>query len=302
MRATIIAAWCVCHAAAAAPPAHRAVVYVAETSTGTVAVYASDTPTPPTAPLYTFSILPGTEQGLSVSAGGNLFLADSYTTWAYQYAPGQTRPRFGYPTAYTPQATAEVGQTLYVMEGQLDSIHADILAFRKANAQPIRVLSDSAMVVPTAMTADGAGNIIVAYADASFSTFKYGVFPHGQMPMVQLALPQNLCIAMAVDASGNLLVENPSVTELAKSDIHIFPPGSVTERREKDGLPSFSALSFTADGTSLYATPQSGQTFIKYAYPSFKMIYRVKDGHANKRFGFAGTAAAPALQAGAWWK
>ena len=57
-----------------------------------VNVYRGGT-TKPKRPIYSFSLNPGVANSLVVDRHGNLFLADTFSTWVFEYAPGTFREK-----------------------------------------------------------------------------------------------------------------------------------------------------------------------------------------------------------------
>jgi sugar lactone lactonase YvrE len=286
---------------AAAAVGGQPVVYAAETSTGYVNVYPADSKTAPVQPIYSFNLDPGTESSLTVDAAGNLFLADPYSTWVFEYAPGATTPTRRFPTDMTPLDTAVDGKTLYVFQAMLSGGISNIAVYEHGSTKPTRHLSHPAIHYPQGMARDGAGNLFVGYGGAKLGQWGVGEFVHGRMPMRRVKLDHSVYpTALAVDAAGNLLVVTPSYSDTRRSVVYVFAPGSTVAARTITTLPDMSQLAFSADGKSFYTADQYGQKFRKFTYPSCKAIYAITDPEAYKRFGFSGVAVSPSLVPGVW--
>src|SRR6202000_529598 len=102
-------------APASKAPWNGPVVYVSPTSTGYVYVYPGKQH-PPKKTLYSFNLYPGVENSIQVDTQKNVWFADSFSTWVYEYAPATNHPKTGFETAYTPEQIAVRGKTLYVFE------------------------------------------------------------------------------------------------------------------------------------------------------------------------------------------
>ncbi len=195
----------------AKPPAHtgpfdRPVVYAAATSRGVVNVYRGGRKLP-THPLYSFSLDPGMENSLHIDKSGNVFFADSYSTWVFEYAPGTSVPLKTFPTSQTPSNIDIRGGTLYVFQWQQEGANASVQIYEKGHTSPDRALTDGAMTTPTGLAVDAAGNVFVAYLGTGF-TYGVGEFIRGKMPMLPLSLQEdNLPLALAIDGAGNLVVD-----------------------------------------------------------------------------------------------
>jgi hypothetical protein len=274
------------------------VVYAAPTSRGVVNVYPGGTTKPKKRPLYSFSLDPGVENSLHVDRHGNLFFADSYSTWVYEYAPHTNKPLKSFPTSEPPQNIDLHGDTLYVFQSADGGGDASVQIYEKGQTQPNRALTDSAIFLPLSLAVDGSGNVFVAYDGSDFSS-GVGEFVGGKMPMVPLNLAGVLAPhALAIDGAGNLLVETIN-SDYSTFSLLIYPPGQTTAVSQIDNLPSLYQLSLTSDGNYFYAG-DSGEVraFQMYAYPSGTLVYTFSDKDA--RFGFAGIGASPALKVGTW--
>jgi hypothetical protein len=272
-------------------------VYAAPTSRGVVNVYPGGQ-TKPTSPLYSFSFNPGVANSLVVDRRGNLFLADSYSTWVFEYAPGTSTPSKSFSTSETPFNIALHGSTLFVYEAMESGGLADVAVYEHGSTKVTRTLSDSAIVYPQGMAVDGAGDVFVGYSGSAVSQFGIGEFVGGRMPMVPLNLGGLYPLSLGVDPAGNLLVDAPEVSGLTSS-ISIFPPGRTTASATIDNLPWLYEFSLTADGRNFYAGDMGrDRVFQMYHYPSGRLIYRFKDPEAYE--GFAGICASPAAEVGTW--
>jgi hypothetical protein len=276
-------------------PWHGPVVYAAPTSRGVVNVYRGGTKQPKK-PLYSFALDPGVANSLQVDRHGNLYLADTYSTWVFEYAPGTNTPLNSFPTSEPPDEIAVRGKTLYVFQSAPDGGDASVQIYENGQTKPSRSLSDGAIEDPSGLAVDGAGNVFVGYLGPNF-TQGVGEFVKGKMPMVPLNLADVvLPLALAVDADGNLLVD--SVGDENNSTIYIYPPGQTTASGSIPNLPWLYQFSLTRDGSAFYAGPMSGSAFEMYAYPSGAPIYSFTDSEAY--VGFAGIAASPGAEPGVW--
>lgn len=289
------------HASRATPakPWEGPVVYAAPTSRGEVNVYKGGDKKPKQ-PIYSFSLDPGTANSLQVDAKGNLYLADTYSTWVFEYAPGTNTPLKGFPTSEPPDQIVIRGRTLYVFQSGTTGGDVSVQIYEKGSTSPTRSLSDASMEYPDALAVDKAGNVFVAY-DTADLTSGVGEFVNGQMPMVPLTLKGiSLPLSMAIDPAGNLVIDNAS-TETGSS-LEIYPPGKSKPSAEISGLPWLYQFSFTADGTEFYAAPsgtgKKDQLFRKYDYPSGKLVYSYRIGDAFA--GISGIAASPSAEPGTW--
>lgn len=282
-----------------AKPWHGSVVYAAPTSRGVVNVYKGGDKKPK-GPIYSFDLDPGVANSLQVDKHGNLYLADTYSTWVFEYAPGTSAPFKSFPTSEPPYEIAVRGNTLYVFQSGPSGGDVSVQIYEKGSTQPTRSLSDGAMQTPNAIAMDKAGNVFVAYDTSDFSS-GVGEFVKGQMPMVPLALKGvSLPLAMAIDPAGNLVVDNAE--KVGSSSFLIYPPGKTTPSAKISRLPWLYQFSFTADGTAFYAgdsgTGQKDQAFQMYEYPSGRLIYSytIPDAFA----GVSGVAASPSAEPGVW--
>jgi hypothetical protein len=276
-------------------PWHGPVVYAAPTSRGVVNVYRGGTKQPKQ-PLYSFALYPGVANSLQVDKHGNLYLADTYSTWVFEYAPGTNTPLNSFPTSEPPDEIAVRGKTLYVFQSAPDGGDASVQIYENGQTKPSRSLSDGAIEDPSGLAVDGAGNVFVGYLGPNF-TEGVGEFVKGKMPMVPLNLAGVvLPLALAVDPDGNLLVD--SVGDGNDSTIYIYPPGQTTASGSIPNLPWLYQFSLTRDGSAFYAGPTSGSAFEMYAYPSGTPIYSFTDSDAY--VGFAGIAASPGVKPGVW--
>ena len=100
-----------------------------------------------------------------------------------------------------------------------------------------------------------------------------------------------------IDGAGNLLIDAP-VGSGGTTSLFIFPPGASKPSKVIANLPSLYQISFSAGGQSFFAGPAAGKSFAHYAYPSGKLIYKLREADAFS--GFAGIAASPAVKAGVW--
>jgi hypothetical protein len=274
------------------------VVYAAPTSRGVVNVYSGKPKLPKKTPIYSFSLYPGVENSLHFDRHGNLFFADSYSTWVYEYAPGTNKPLKSFPTSETPYNIDLHGDTLYVFQSNESGGDASVQIYEKGQTQPTRALTGGAISSPISLAVDGSGNVFVAYFGPNFS-FGVGEFVGGKMPMVPLPLAGVLQpYAIAIDGSGNLLVETIN-SDYSTFSLLIFPPGQTTPTGQINNLPSLYQLSLTSDGKYFYAG-DSGEVkaFQMYEYPSGTLVYNFSDKDVQS--GFAGIGASPALKVGTW--
>jgi hypothetical protein len=284
-------------AQAATPTWSEPVVFAALTSRGVVNVY-RDKDTRPKNPIFSFNLDPGTESSLVVDPQGNLFLADPYSTWVFEYAPGASTPTKSFATSHTPDNIALNGDSLYVFQAMESGGSASIAIYAHGATKPTRSLTDAAIVIPQGMAVDGAGNVFVGYGGASLRQYGVGEFVGGRMPMKHLRIPHYIYpITLAVDPSGNLLIDALSTTP-GESTIYIFPPGQIVPNGTLGNMPSLYQFSFTADGSSFYVGDTSDRSFRKYSYPSGTLIYKRKDTDAQ--FGYSGIASSPAPSVGVW--
>jgi len=272
------------------------VVYAAPTSRGIVHVYRGGLGKPG-APTFTFWLNPGVANSLQVDGAGNVYLADSYSTWVYELASATTSPMRKIETPQTPFNLALWGTTLYVFEANVNGGSAQIAIFPKGTKKPSAVLSDPAIVFPQGLAVDGDGNVFVAYGGASLKQFGVGEFVHGQMPLAKLKIGGLVPECLAIDGAGNLLIDAP-VGSGGTTSLFIFPPGASKPSKVIANLPSLYQISFSAGGQSFFAGPAAGKSFAHYAYPSGKLIYKLREADAFS--GFAGIAASPAVKAGVW--
>jgi hypothetical protein len=271
------------------------VVYVSPTSTGYVYVYPG-APHAPKKTLYSFNLYPGVENSIQIDAHKNVYFADSYTTWVYEYAPGTNAPMKSFATAYTPSSIALRGSTLYVFEGQESGDVADIAIYANGSTTPTSHLTDGNVQYPSGLAVDKAGNVFVGYMGPSF-TSGIGEFVKGKGAM-KILNSSVLPLAMAIDGAGNLLVDEAA--KGSASTIAIYPPGSTTPSKSIRNLPWLYQFSLTADGKSFYAgdSGYGADSYQLYTYPSGKLIY----DHAvpGAYVGIGGIAASPALKVGTW--
>jgi hypothetical protein len=269
------------------------VVYVAPTSRGTVYVYPGGDKRPKTA-LYSFSLYPGLENSLQIDGQKNLYFANSYTTWVYEYAPGTNQPEKKFPTAYTPFEISLRGKTLYVFQAMDSGGYASIAIYDNGSTKVTRLLSDPSILYPQAMAVDKAGNVFVGYGGANF-TSGIGEFVHGKGTMQQIDQSVDPS-ALAIDPAGNLVADvlNNSNT----STMEIYPPGKTSPSASIANLPWMFQFSFTADGKQFYAGDMSGKKFQLYDYPSGKLVYNAEAPDA--KWGYGGIAASPAAPVGTW--
>lgn len=281
----------------AAPAWSEPVVYAALTSRGVVNVY-RDKDTKPKNAIFSFNLDPGTESSLVVDAQGNLFLADPYSTWVFEYAPGAATPTKSFATIQTPDDIALNGDSLYVFQAMESGGSASIAIYEHGAAKPTRSLTDAAIVFPQGMAVDGAGNVFVGYGGAKIRQYGVGEFVGGRMPMKHLKIPHYIDpVTLAIDLAGNLLIDAPSTTP-GQSTIYIFPPGQIVPSATLGNMPSMYQFSFTADGSSFYVGDTSDRSFRKYSYPAGALLYKRKDDDA--RWGYSGIAASPAPTVGVW--
>jgi hypothetical protein len=277
-----------------APPWKGPVVYVAPTSRGVLYVYPG-APHAPKKTLYSFSLYPGLENSLQVDDRQNLYFADSYSTWVYEYAPGTNTPKKSFPTSYRPSNISVRGNTLYVFQSMDSGGYASIAVYEGGRTHPTRVLSDASITYPQGMAVDKAGNVFVGYGGANF-TSGIGEFVRGKGTMKQLNQSVDP-LSLAIDPAGNLLVD--VIATESESAIDVFPPGSTSPSSSIKHLPWMYQFSLTADGKSFYAGDMGHvKKYQMYSYPSGKLIYSFAAPDAFA--GYAGIAASPASSVGTW--
>lgn len=274
------------------------VVYAAPTSRGEVNTYPGGT-AKPTNPLYSFSLF-GTASSLAVDGHANVYLADSFSTWVYEYAPQTSVPLKAYPTQanLSPFNLALRGNDLYVFEAQLEGGIANIAVYSNGATQPSYTLSDPAITSPSGLAVDAAGNVFVGYFGSNF-TSGVGEFVRGKMPMKQLDVGDIIPLCLAIDRAGNLLVDAAAAGNT--STLHIFPLGTSTRSiRKIRGLAWLYQMSLTGDGRNIYAADSGlgATTFQLYDYPSGQLVYDYQIGDAFA--GVSGIAAWPAARPGVW--
>jgi hypothetical protein len=269
------------------------VVYVAPTSRGTVYVYPGGDKRPK-ASLYSFSLYPGLENSLQIDTQQNLYFANSYTTWVYEYAPGANQPEKKFETSYTPFDISLRGKTLYVFQAMDSGGYASVAIYENGSTKPTRQLSDGSIIYPQAMAVDKAGNVFVGYSGANF-TSGIGEFVHGKGAMRQIDQSVDP-MALVVDPAGNLVADVLSSGDT--STMEIYPPGKTTPGASIANLPSMFEFSFTADGKQFYAADMSGKKFQLYDYPSGKLVYNGEAPEA--KWGYGGIAASPSAPVGTW--
>jgi sugar lactone lactonase YvrE len=286
-----------CALAGASSPAPTAVaklLYAAITSRGEVDVYKASNKRPHE-PIYSFYLTPGTMSSLVVDGLGNLFLADSYSTWVFEYAPGATAPTKRFRTSGTPSGVALNGQTLYVYQSAPSGGAASIAIYKGGSTTVTDSLTDSRILYPQGIAVDAAGNVFVGWGGAKF-TSGVGEFVAGKMPMHRLAIPKMDPLALAIDSSGDLVVD--AIADETTSTMYIFPPGKTVASRAISGLPWFYQFSFSGDAKSFYGGDANARSFQRYSYPAGALIYNFNDKDAQ--WGFSGIASAPAPQVGTW--
>jgi hypothetical protein len=276
-----------------AAPWRGPVVYVSPASRGTVYVYPGGDKLPKTA-LYSFSLYPGLENSLQIDEQKNLYFADSYTTWVYEYAPGTNQPEKKFPTAYTPFVISLRAKTLYVFQAMDSGGYASIAIYDNGSTKATRQLSDPNIIYPQAMAVDKAGNVFVGYGGTNF-TSGIGEFVHGKGTMQQLDQSVDP-LALAIDPAGNLVADVLSGSNT--STMEIYPPGKTSPGASIANLPWMYQFSFTADGKQFYAGDMSGKKFQLYDYPSGKLVYNAEAPDAQ--WGYGGIAASPAAPVGTW--
>jgi hypothetical protein len=269
------------------------VVYVSPTSRGTVYVYPGGDKRPKTA-LYSFSLYPGLENSLQIDEQKNLYFANSYTTWVYEYAPGTNQPEKKFPTAYTPFVISLRAKTLYAFQAMDSGGYASIAIYDNGSTKVTRQLSDPSILYPQAMAVDKAGNVFVGYGGTNF-TSGIGEFVRGQGTMQQLDQSVDP-LALAIDPAGNLVAD--VLTGSNTSTMEIYPPGKTSPGASIANLPWMYQFSFTADGKQFYAADMSGKKFQLYDYPSGKLVYNAEAPDA--KWGYGGIAASPAAPVGKW--
>jgi hypothetical protein len=272
------------------------VVYAAPTSRGVVDVYRGG-PTKPIRPIYSFDLDPGVANSLVVDSQRNLFLADSYSTWVFEYAPGTSTPSKRFPTAMTPDNIAVRGDTLYVFEAMESGGSASIALYEHGGVTVTRSLTDPRIVLPQGMAVDRAGNVFVGYSGSGFRS-GIGEFVGGKMPMKRLDIAL-FPLSLGIDSAGNLLVDAPDSGSDLTSSISVFPPGLTTPIGTIPHLPWLYQFSLTANGQYFYAGDMGrGKSFQMYEYPSGALVYSRGDREAFE--GYAGIAASPAAPVGVW--
>ncbi len=279
---------------AAAAAARTALLYAAPTSRGVVNVYPGGR-SKPTQPIYSFHLDPGVANSLVIDRQGNLFLADTYSTWVYEYAPGGTTPVKSFPTTWQPFFIAVQGNTLYAYQSQESGGNASIGIYENGHTTVDRALTDPRIVFPQGIAVDAAGNVFAGYAGAKLNEYGIGEFVGGQMPMRRLPIKGLYPTCLVIDRAGNLLV---SALAGKGSAIYVFPPGQTTPSLTIPNLPTLYQFSLTAAGTAFYVGDGTGKSFQMYKFPSGKRIYNFKDPDAF--VGFAGIAASPSQQSGIW--
>jgi hypothetical protein len=272
------------------------VVYAAPTSRGVVDVYRGG-PTKPILPIYSFDLDPGVANSLVVDAQRNLYLADSYSTWVFEYAPGTSTPSKRFPTSETPDNIAVRGDTLYVFEGMESGGSASVALYEHGGVTVTRSLTDPRIVFPQGMAVDRAGNVFVGYSGSGFKS-GIGEFVGGKMPMKRLDIAL-YPLSLGIDPAGNLLVDAPDTGSTLTSSISVFPPGLTAPIGTISNLPWLYEFSLTANGKYFYAGDEGrGKSFQMYAYPSGALVYSRGDREAFA--GYAGIAASPAAPVGTW--
>jgi hypothetical protein len=271
------------------------VVYASPTSTGYTYVYPGG-PHAPKKTLYSFNLYPGVENSIQIDAKQNVYFADSYSTWVFEYAPGTNAPMQSFPTTYTPEEIALRGKTLYVFEGELSGGIADIAIYENGSTKPTRTLTDGNVQYPSGLAVDKAGNVFVGYQGPSF-TSGIGEFVKGEGSMKVLN-SSILPLALAIDGDGNLLVD--AAVSGSKSTIQIYPPGKTSPSKSIDNLPWFYQFSLTADGKHFFAgdAGYNATSYQYYTYPAGKLVYSYAVPGAAS--GVAGIAASPSLAVGKW--
>jgi hypothetical protein len=282
-------------APAAKTPWKGAVVYVSPTSTGYTYVYPG-APHAPKKTLYSFNLYPGVENSIQIDAQQNVYFADSYSTWVFEYAPGTNTPVKSFPTKYSPYDIAVRGKTLYAFEGQLSGGIADIAIYENGSTKVTRTLSDGNIQYPSGLAVDKAGNVFVGYQGPSF-TSGIGEFVKGKGSMIVLN-SSILPLAIAIDGAGNLLVD--VAASGSTSSIQTYPPGKTSPSKSIDNLPWFYQFSLTADGKHFYAgdSGYNSTSYQYYTYPAGKLVYTYAVPGAFA--GVAGIAASPSLPPGKW--
>jgi hypothetical protein len=276
-------------------PWKGAVVYVSPTSTGYTYVYPG-APHAPRKTLYSFDLYPGVENSIQIDTKQNVYFADSYSTWVYEYAPGTNTPVKSFPTTQSPYDIALRGNTLYVFEGQLSGGIADIAIYENGSTKPTRTLADGNVQYPSGLAVDQVGNVFVGYEGPSF-TSGIGEFVRGKGSMKVLN-SNVLPLALAIDGAGNLLAD--VVSAGSNSSIQTYPPGKTSPSKSIDNLPWLYQFSLTADGKHFYAgdSGYNATSYQYYTYPGGKLVYTYAVPGAFA--GVAGIAAAPSLVVGKW--
>jgi hypothetical protein len=271
------------------------VVYVSPTSSGHTYVYRG-APQVPKWPLYSFSLYPGVENSIQVDAQQNVYFADTYSTWVYEYAPKTNTPIKSFPTAYNPFNIALRGNTLYAFQSMASGGYASVAIFANGSTKQTGQLVDSRIEIPAGLAVDAAGNVFVAYLGSGFSS-GIGEFVKGKGSM-QVIAGNVLPFALAIDGSGNLLADVADYSKDNFSKILLYPPGKTVAQVLMTNLPWLYQISLTANGKYLYAGDSSGSGYRVYEYPSGKHVYKFSVPGAFR--GVAGIAASPALIVGTW--
>jgi hypothetical protein len=265
-----------------------------------VLAYATNTATPPTAPVEVISGLTD-PQGLAVDPLGNVYVGELNDVKVF--APGSTTPQRKLTgVSLVDNVAVDTHGTVYVLTSQATA--AKIFVYRNGATTPSYTLTDPSIDIVLDLTVDATGNIFLVYLDTNF-ILRVGAFTSLGPLLVPLHVDANgLPFSLALDKFGDLLVDDASPNPA----IGIYRPAmqtamqSVTVATSSHGR----ALFAVSNGDHhLFVAPQNDGILTEYGYPTGglqRSITLPKFASASGPFTdlTTGIAVAPASPVGTW--